>query len=717
MTLSARSSLDADLRLPHEPVLVAVLAFTVALVVADPRLSTGRDVPSLAAILFTIAGSVWLVGHWRPASAPWLAWLLLAATLMLTRLWCGWPGLLTLLAIPTALAGAMISPSAAMVAAVIQSALLGIWLSGTLPTGEGAIALIAVWAGAGLVAALFRPVRQFANWSWEHYALGQQLLEEARERQSQLKDTLDALAYANQQLDLANQRLAAMRKTAEEAERSKAAFVANVSHEFRTPLNIIIGLAELLMDAPTVYGAELPPAVRRDIEVMHRNSEHLASLVNDVLDLSQVETGKMALQREWVDLPALVRSAVAIVEPLIREKTLPIELQIPSDVPTVYCDPRRIRQVVLNLVSNAARFTEQGGITVTIQANDGVVRVSVRDTGPGLTEADRVRVFEPFNQGGTLSAMRSHGSGLGLSISRQFVEMHQGTITLESAPGVGSEFAFTLPIEPPPGPREPAERWISDGWEARRARARVVPPQLQNRLMLVDTVGDLQPVLERYAHDVTLVPAHDLEEAQERMATAATEGLLVNAPTVAALWPALEAATRAFPDTPVVGCVLPAANAHALAAGARGYLTKPLNYEMLAAILATFSPPPRRILLVDDDPDALDLMSRLLSRSDESIDVLTADTGQSTLACMLADTPDLVLLDIVLPEMVGWQVLQRAQNDERLRRIPVVLVSAQDPRDEPLASPLIVASMAGGLSLTKVLRCSQTLAGLLMQPD
>lgn len=717
MVLSPRSSLDADLRLPHEPVFAGVVAFIVVLVVADPRLSTGRDVSSLAAMLFAMAGSVWLVGHWRPASAPWLAWLLLAATLMLARFWCGWSGLLTLLAIPTALAGAMISPAAAVVAALVQSAALTLWLFGTLPAGEGTMALIAIWAGAGLVAALFHPVYQFAAWSWAHYALGQQLLEEARERQSQLKDTLDALAYANQQLDLANQRLAAMRRTAEEAERSKAAFVANVSHEFRTPLNIIIGLAELLMDAPAVYGTELPPAVRRDIEVVHRNSEHLASLVNDVLDLSQVETGKMALQREWVDLAALVKSAVAIVEPLIREKNLRFDLQIPPGVPAIRCDPRRIRQVVLNLVSNAARFTERGGITVAIQANDGVVLVSVRDTGPGLTEADRVRVFEPFNQGGTLSATRSHGSGLGLSISRQFVEMHQGGITVDSAPGVGSEFAFTLPIEPPPGPREPAERWISDGWEARRTRARVVPPKLQNRLMLVDMVGDRQPVFERYAHDLTLVPAHDVNEACERMATAATQGLLVNAPTAAALWPTLEAATRALPDTPVLGCVLPAANAHALAAGARGYLTKPLNDELLAAMLASFNPAPRRILLVDDDPDALDLMARLLSRSDENIEVLTADTGQGTLARMLTDAPDLVLLDIVLPDMDGWQVLQYAQADERLCRIPIVLVSAQDPCDEPLTSPLIVASIAGGLSLTKVLHCSQALASLLMQPD
>ncbi len=291
MSAPPRSSLDADLRLPHEPVFASIVAFAVVLVLVDPRLVTGRDPSALAILLFGLAGLVWLVGRWRPASAPWLAMVLLAATLMLARAWCGWQGLLTLLMVPTALAGAIMAPAAAVTLAVAESAVLGGWLIGGLPTGEGAIALVATWAGAGLVTALLRPAHQLAAWSWGHYERGQRLLDEARERQSQLKDTLDALAYANQQLDLANQRLAAMRKVAEEAERSKAAFVANVSHEFRTPLNIVIGLAELLMDAPAVYGAQLPAAIGHDVEVIHRNSEHLASLVNDVLDLSQVEAG------------------------------------------------------------------------------------------------------------------------------------------------------------------------------------------------------------------------------------------------------------------------------------------------------------------------------------------------------------------------------------------------------------------------------------------
>ena len=713
---STTLTLDADLRLPHQTLLGAVLAYALALMLIDPALPSGRQVISLAGMLFLATALAWLLGQRLPAAAPWLAAALLSGALVLSRLWCGWQGVLALLILPTALAGALIAPRAALSLGLAQSAALAL-LSRTILPSELALALAATWVGVALVAALYYPVHELARWSWSHFSEGQAMLEQARLKQSELKDTLDALAYANQQLTLAHQRTTALRSMAEEAERSKATFVANVSHEFRTPLNIIIGLTELLVNARSVYQQELPAPIARDLQVIHRNSEHLASMVNDVLDLSQVEAGEMALERQWIDMAQLVRAAVAIVEPLISEKGLALELAIDEQLPPVWCDPRRIRQVVLNLVSNAARFTAQGGIRIAVAAQAGALHVSVADTGPGLSEGDIDRIFEPFRQGAAHSAARSQGSGLGLAISKQFIEMHQGSIAVASVPAAGSTFSFRLPLAPADEPHAPVERWLADGWTARRTRARVTAPELGKRLLFVDASGLMHPVVKRYAHDLTLVPASSIADAQRLMAASATQSVLLNVADPTLLWASLEAATSALPDVPVLACVLPPATERARAAGARDHLLKPLDQEMLAATLAGCAPPPRKVLIVDDEPDALDLLARLLQRCDPGLEIVTASTGQETLERMAADAPDLVLLDLLMPDMDGWQVLRQARADERLSQIPIVLVSAQDPREAPLTSLAIAGGRARGLSITMLLRCAQALAALMMQPD
>jgi signal transduction histidine kinase/CheY-like chemotaxis protein len=709
--------LDDELRLPHQSLLLATAVLGLALVAVDPLLPTGREAIALAGILLTAAVAAWLLGRWLPDIAPWFSALVVVFAVIALRFYCGWPGLLTLLILPTALMGAMVTPRAAATLAALETGALLLLRNGAIERAEFTLAIIAVWAGAVLIVALHYPVQQLALWSWTQFEQGQKSLDEARERQSQLKDTLDALGHANQQLNLANQRMGALRAIAEEAERSKASFVANVSHEFRTPLNIIIGLTELLVDARSFYRQELPPAVARDIEVIHRNSEHLASMVNDVLDLSQVEAGEMALQRRWVAMGDLVRAAVAIVEPLILEKGLGLELDLDEQLPPIWCDPRRIRQVVLNLLSNAARFTERGGIRVVVTALADSLSVSVTDTGPGLAEGDADRIFEPFRQGSAHSAARGQGSGLGLAISKQFIAMHQGSISVESTLGLGSTFSFRLPLTPAEGPHAPVERWLTDGWAARRTRARVAAPELGKRLLFIDPSGAIQPVLDRYAHDLTLVPATSLGDAQRKVAASAAQGVLLNVPDAATLWPALEAAIEALPDYPVLACVLPPAEERALAAGAHGHLLKPLDQEMLAAALGTVTPSPRKVLIVDDEPDALDLLARLLQRCDPDLEIVKAASGRETLERMAADRPDLVLLDLLLPDIDGWEVLLRVQADAQLCLMPIVLVSAQDPRERPLTSLAIAGGRARGLSLTMLLRCAQALSTLMMQPD
>ena len=366
--------------------------------------------------------------------------------------WLGVRDILPLLAVPAALATALIGFPATLIVALAEMALLlcyGWSAPADLGWASAGVALLSIAATAATVYAICQPVEQLERWLRDYFQRAQDALEEARDRRAELEQALADLAQANRQLALANERMAAMRSLAEEAQKSKAAFVAKVSHEFRTPLNMIIGLVALLTESPNVYGRQLPAELFEDLKIVRRNCEHLSGLVTDVLDLSQAEAGRLALRKERVNLAEIVEEALDVVWALLDKKHLRSEVQVPADLPLVYCDRRRIRQVILNLVSNAARFTDRGGIQVRVQPQGDLVAVSVIDTGPGILPEDLERIFEPFSQGsGELGGDRG-GSGLGLSISKQFIEMHGGHIWIESQFGAGTTISFDVPISPP----------------------------------------------------------------------------------------------------------------------------------------------------------------------------------------------------------------------------------------------------------------------------
>lgn len=239
------------------------------------------------------------------------------------------------------------------------------------------------------------------------------------------------------------------RKAAEqlrELDRSKRRFLANMSHELRTPLTNIIGFARLMLKG---IDGPLTEQQRQDLEIIYHNGEHLLGLINDLLDISQIEAGLMELQFREVDLAELIRSVMSTANALVRGKDVVLQEEIAPDLPKVRADPARIRQVLLRLLANAAKFTDRGSITVRARPSDGHVLVSVADTGVGIAPEDRERIFERFEQGSVGDGRRPNGAGLGLSLSKEFVEMHGGTIWVESELGQGSTFTFTLPLQPP----------------------------------------------------------------------------------------------------------------------------------------------------------------------------------------------------------------------------------------------------------------------------
>ena len=712
---------DAELRISPRPVLI-VLAISGILVGAYLSMaSAGESLSSrglsYALITWALSAALWFLEDWRPLLGRWAMIAALAIVIPWVGQWFALAGFLALLSIPIALAAALISPPAAALTAVAQTILILL-----LPqyaqqsVGETMASLIAIWVMLGLMYAIYQPVLKLSLWSWEHFSRARELLDEARDRQVELKQALDDLAHANRQLALINERLAATRLIAEEAQKTKAEFVAQVSHEFRTPLNMIIGLIDLLMETPKVYGEDLPEALFKDLGIVHRNCEHLASMINDVLDLSQIEAGRLALHREEFSLADVILRALAVVRPLLDKKGLSLRVDIAQDLPRIYCDRTRIRQVILNLVSNAAKLTEAGGLTVQAQADGRFVVVSVNDTGPGISPEDKERIFEPFYQGAKVWRSQS-GSGLGLSISKQFVEMHGGQMWVESQFGAGSAFFFRLPIHPFMDPVAPPQRWIAESWVDRSPKSQLPASHLQQRVVLCDESGDLHPVLERYADDIEFVDVRNLEQAKRELQHAAARAVLINAASVQDLIGLVEQAGREMPDTPIIGCSLPPRMEQAHTAGASGYLLKPLLLAGLEDALDATGLELARVLVVDDDPDALPLLTRMLQIYDPALEVVTASNGQQALDMLRSTQPDLMLLDILLPDLDGRQVLTIKGQEEAIRDIPVIVISAQDPRDQPLESKYLVATMGRGLSVSKLLRSTRDLAQLLLQPD
>jgi signal transduction histidine kinase len=229
----------------------------------------------------------------------------------------------------------------------------------------------------------------------------------------------------------------------EEASKHKSQFLANMSHELRTPLNAILGYTELVLDG--IYG-DAPEKMRNVLERIQTNGKHLLGLINDVLDLSKIEAGQLVLSLNDYSIKDMMQGVYVAVEPLAGNKKLNFKLEVPPDLPAAHGDERRLSQVLLNLVGNAIKFTDTGGVAMKASAANGSYTVAVTDTGPGIAEADKAKIFEEFQQSDSTHTKAKGGTGLGLAIAKRIVEMHGGRLWVESTLGTGSTFFFTIPL-------------------------------------------------------------------------------------------------------------------------------------------------------------------------------------------------------------------------------------------------------------------------------
>jgi signal transduction histidine kinase/CheY-like chemotaxis protein len=649
------------------------------------------------------------------AQGIWLLWLTVAISLHAH-----------LLAQPALIALSMVLPLMAAVTFGLPAAIgmegmvagLTAWQmgNGMSPVLGAATVIGGAWGGVtGWIAS--DAFVLLVHWSLSSYLQAQRHAAEAFDQRLVLQQTQQDLLQANRELARLSDRLKALHRVAEEARRAKEEFVANVSHELRTPLNMIIGFSEMITESPHVYGAMLPAALLTDIAAIKRNSEHLARLVDDVLDLSQIEAGRMVLNPEWVSLAEIVQEAALAVGVLYTSKGLSLQCHVPPDLPRIYVDGTRIRQVLLNLLSNAGRFTERGGVTVEVVRQDHEVVISVRDTGPGIARDDQGRLFEPFQQlDGSIRRQHS-GSGLGLSISRRFVEMHGGRMWLESELGVGTTFYFSLPIDGGASgivgaeetEREDARRWFNP-YEAYEYRLRTRPslaPKVKPgpRYLILEEGDHLQRKLARYLTDGELQAVRTPEEATRELARAPAQAVLINAPLDEGdAWRWEQFADLPF-ETPAMICSVPAEDTPERRLGIARYLTKPITREALEAALSGLGCEVRTILLVDDEPEVLQLFARMLASFDRGYQVLRARSGQRALTLLRERRPDVMILDLIMPGMDGFQVLQEKARDETLRAIPVIVITSRDAAGEPVVSKSLTIVRKGGLSVPDLAAC------------
>ncbi len=588
----------------------------------------------------------------------------------------------------------------------------------------GAVSGMLGWAAT-------RALLTVTQWSIFSFEQAREKMEETRDQRIEFKQTQEDLILANRELARLSDRLKAMHQVAEDARRTKEEFVANVSHELRTPLNMIIGFSEMITQSPQVYGARLPPELLADIAAIQRNSQHLARLVDDVLDLSQIEAGRMALIKEWTTLQEIVDEAVLAVRALYESRGFYLETEYPSDLPPVFCDSTRIRQVVLNLLSNAGRFTEHGGVRIRAWCENDDVVVSVTDTGPGIALEDQQKLFEPFHQIDGSIRRRHGGSGLGLSISKRFVEMHGGKVWLESEVGVGTTFHFSLPLDtslPVVRAGDGAKRWFSPygeyEYKARTRRSKAPAPTVIPRFVVLEEGETLKRLFNRYMDDVETVSVRDVEQATRELSRAPAQALLVNASPFAGV-------TDRFPFTrdqladlpygiPAVMCWVPGVDEVARQLGVVRYLVKPITREMLLSTLEEMGDGVKSVLLVDDDPEVLQLFARMLTSVKRDYCILQATSGQRALNLLRERQPDVMLLDLIMPRVDGFQVLREKSKDVSIRDIPVVIISATDPRGEPIVSDTLAVTRGGGLSVRDLLACIQAVSQVLspsVQPD
>jgi len=297
-----------------------------------------------------------------------------------------------------------------------------------------------------------------AEWALDNYRRERSTANQLYENREQIQRSLNRQRALADELSNANEELNVARRAAEEAKHFRGQFLANMSHELRTPLNAIIGFSETMLNFPLMYNnVELPQEYHQDLDQIHTSGKHLLNIINDILDLSKIDAGRLDLDFQEVDLEPIIKGSMSTAVGLVGGNPVKLTRETPDVIPMVKGDPVRLRQILLNIYSNAAKFTDKGFIKLILTHDDEMVKIGVQDTGIGIPLEDQQKIFEEFRQGDAGRKKGRDGAGLGMTISQQLLDMMGGDIWVESKVGKGSTFYFTVPIYKESTPEEIAE--------------------------------------------------------------------------------------------------------------------------------------------------------------------------------------------------------------------------------------------------------------------
>lgn len=665
--------------------IVAVWLWMVLDAFGQPHLSTY----AMLVLATLLAGTAVSYGITRiaPTLTPLCAVVNITVAITVTILLTGNTDIADFYAIPVLLAGTFMQPWAGVgLALAINGALLLGWpLVAPLVATTAVLFspnLILITTLAALIAWVFaHDFYTITAWMYESFLLAEERTNEARTHRARLAETLKNLDLAYDQLRRANEALQWARYQAEEARQAKARFVANVSHELRTPLNLIIGFSDMMVTAPESYGEAMPPVYRGDLNAIYRNAKHLSSLINDVLDLSQMDAERMPLSRELGDLNGVLAEAARMIQGMIAGKGLKFRLDLPAEPVWLSFDITRIRQVVLNLLSNAARFTMAGSITLRLVQREEEAVVTVVDTGPGITPEEKTRLFEEFYQIDDSIRREHDGTGLGLAISKRFVELHGGRIWVESMLGAGSTFGFSLPTP------------LGISLPNRSVTARGTPlPQHTNRILLVlHDDPSAAAMMARHLDAYQVRTVHSLAELATAVSRLRPTALVIDA----AKRPAVAELLAHHPEhrPPLISFPLPTLPQMAEKLQATAYLLKPVTRITLQRALAALPTPYATVLIADDDPAMARLLARMVRAEGSDVRILLAHNGRTALDIAQREQPDLLLLDLRMPELDGIGVLEQVRRDPLLWKMAVIVITATGLGEQ-------IAQFAGEMVIT-----------------
>ncbi len=482
---------------------------------------------------------------------------------------------------------------------------------------------------------------------------------ERKRAEEQIRSMHDRFTH---ELTDTNRQLEQRNLEVEKANRLKSEFLASMSHELRTPLHTIIGFSELLAEETQ---GPLNDKQKRFLGHIHRDSLHLLELINDVLDLSRIEAGRLELHCDVFPVGPALEEALLIIRPSAANKEIPLVVEL-EDGLGVYADRIRFKEIFLNLLSNAVKFTPRGGkITVRGEGRPDEVYFAVTDTGIGIAPEDQEAIFDSFYQVGSTTKGIREGTGLGLAIVRHLVAGQGGNIWVESEPGRGSSFQFTLPAEP---------KLAEPSREAHhRPLILVAEPEAGARELLVGYLGPLG-----YRTETAATSAELLRKARLLRPDAIALGVAIAQGGWQALHNMLGAPETA--DIPVVVMSSQDEGDSAISVGAAAFLVKPVKKDLfLETIRKYVHPSPgevTRILAVDDEPESLSLVQEVLSQG--GYVPILARSGREALETLARTNVDLVIIDLMMPEMSGFELILRIKENARLESLPLVVLTARD---------------------------------------